>query len=100
MCASLKDDVRYDVYPCVCSPRYQHCYSFEDFQHKHEDLFEEVKTNRDVFTIVISDVKSYLCYTYDNERLLISLDSDLTFNEEIPMIDVTNNVERSVEFFI
>ena len=31
MCAPLKDDVRYDVYPCICSPTYKHCYYFEDF---------------------------------------------------------------------
>ena len=79
-CASLKDDVRYDVYPCVSSPTYQHCYSFEDFQHKHEDWFEEVKTSRDVFIAVISDVKLDFYYTDDNERFLISFDSNLTFN--------------------
>ena len=51
MCASLKDDIRYDVYPCVFSPTYQHFYSFEKFQHKHEDLFEDVKTSRDVLLL-------------------------------------------------
>ena len=58
-----------------------------------------MKTSRDVFTAVISDVKSDLCYTDDNERLMISLDSDLTFNEETPMVDVTGNVKRLVDFF-
>ena len=43
MHASLKDDVRYDLYPYVSSPTYQHCYSLEHFHHKHEDWFEEKK---------------------------------------------------------
>ena len=57
-----------------------------------------MKTSRDIFTTIISNVKSDLCYADDNDRLLISLDSNLTLNKETPMVDVTDNVERFVDF--